>query len=1047
MKPTQELLSFVAGKIGEQPGITDEEIREQLNNYIFGRLMPSLINADYREVVYRHPAVPGQAYQVTYYTVDEQRDRRSLSEGVREGMIEYALWPNRLEKNYLSKGADVTREGRALFYYEASGETDPRNREILWLVDQNLDNRPAYIEEKKQQLIAGGMAEQQAQKEAEVFFTDDSMRKRRSKLVLDRVAESVEIAQRVDELSSDQLTSAQLGQNYLAMMHALDVINDLTTYVGQATNGNDRMEFTEEQLEYLRQRENAQPVLRNAVIPLAAMGNPYYSLLNPDDIMETDIDALILTESVMAQDFSERNRQEDPNFEVFTAGQGDLFQSYATDVRALRGIRRDRFDMREQRRMQEVYGFIPEDTVQVSESNQGYTLYRTTDTPVGNGKPVAYELGNRVVILTATGINSRRPIVSAEQPEALFNLTLTQKSNDVYELLAATDVMYKLSSPEYREMKRALDRVRSVRPLGQDGNVDKRQELENARKRFETLLTNTNAYLAKKPPHSEKKYENDRIQAAMQVRKYAEMKLRQLELVEKARDTLERYRGMSDDEIRRVTAIENAELAHLKEQDARREDPVSWFGNLSDRYGTQGLPIVFVDSFSSVIDDLRVSPRDNDGVFTNDGDGSLALDAKLLAGYSVAGEMILRERAQRAENGLAGKGPLEIALFGGKTERMKKWIRALGEQVIETGVGMSVDKLNREDLTHFLASFDPKVMADRVTDAFSKQCGAAYVNAVEEKYRDVNLAVREFVDSSILARTREYQRQALEGTLNVPHDDAARIVSSHALADLAQREGQIGVKLRQLMQHQKNVDALLTCIQGDSYVENLTTSVDGGENTTEIDAFRRMAVICIDLVADHIAKQEQFVQTVETMFTAQRAAQARSDEFMEAVASQYGKAPFTETPLSEFVNSSIIAPAQTYKAQMEAMETNTDFAAGYRMMSSCVLAQLVQLEKKSDVLHQMMKSQDGIDAMLGLVQASDSFKNMIAEFDRMGGQPDINEIPKLIQGKQPQRAALGILKDVKSKQMLDGVVTERKPVAEHSGPQKGNAQPQAGGHH
>ncbi len=95
----------------------------------------------------------------------------------------------------------------------------------------------------------------------------------------------------------------------------------------------------------------------------------------------------------------------------------------------------------------------------------------------------------------------------------------------------------------------------------------------------------------------------------------------------------------------------------------------------------------------------------------------------------------------------------------------------------------------------------------------------------------------------------------------------------------------------------------------------------------------------------------------------------------------------------------------------------------------------------------MMKSQDGIDAMLGLVQASDPFKNMIAEFDRMGGQPDINEIPNLIQGKQPQRAALCILKEAKFKQMLDGVVTERKPVAEHSGPQKGNAQPQAGGHH
>ncbi len=1045
MKPTQELLSFVAGRIGEQPGITEAEIRRRLNNYINGMLMPALTHADFLRMIEANPAVTNQRRRATKYSRVEIDRRSALSDGVREGMIEYAIWPTRLEKTYLSNGANVTREGRALFYYEAPGQTDPRNREILWLVDQNPDNRPAYIAEKKRQLIADGMTEQQAQEGADAYFTDDAMRKRRSELVLSRVAECVEIAQKVGELTAEERTPAELGANYLAIMHALDIANDLGVYIGQATNGRDRMEFTEEQLEYLEQRKADEVTLRDAVIPLASMGNPCYAFLDPDDIMDSNIDDLINTDGIITQEQKEQNMREDPNFEVFTRGQGDLFQSYATDVRGLRGIRRSHADAREQRRMQEVYGFTPEDTVQVSESNQGYTMLRTTETAIEKGKPVAYEMGNRTVILTATGTYAN-PTVSAEHPEALFNHTLTQKSNEVYELLAATDVKYKISSPEYREMKRALDRARSVRPLGQDGNVDKRQELENARKRFETLLANTNAYLKKKPQRSEKKYENDRIQAANQVREYAEMKLRQLELVEKARDTLERYKGMAEDEIRRVTAIENAEIARIKEQDARREDPVSWLGNLSDRYYAQSLPTVFVSSFSSVIQDLHASPRDENGVFANDRDGSLALDAKLIAGYSVAGELILRERAQRAENGLAGNGPLEIALFGGRAQRMKDWIRILGEQVIETGVGMSVDGLNREELTHFLASFDPKAMADRVSDAFSKRCGAAYINAVEERYGNVGPTVRQFVDKSILANAKEYQRQALEKTLNVPHNDVARTVSNHVLANLAQKEGQTGEKLRQLMQHQKNVDVLLTYIQGEGYVENLTASLDKGGNTTEIDVIRRMTGTS-DVIANHIAELEQFAQAVETMFTAQKQAQAKSDEFVDAVASQYGKAPFTEAPLSEFVNSSIIAPAQTYKAQMEAMETSTEFATGYRMMSSCVLAQLVQLEKNSDVLHQMMKSQDGIDAMLGLLQASDPFKQMIAEFDRMGEKPDIHEIPRLIQSKQPQRAALAILKDAKFKQMLDGVVTERKPVAEHSGPQMGNAQPQAVGHH
>ncbi len=1042
MKPTQELLSFVAGRIGEQPDITEEEIRAQLDVYINQRLMPSLGEYDnVYAIVERFPADYQQEHRVTRYSEQEIEQRRALSEGVREGMIEYACWPTRLEKNYLSNGADVTREGRALFYYEAPGETDPRNREILWLVDKNLENRPAYIEEKKQQLMQGGKTEQQAQEEAEAFFTDDAMRKRRSKLVLDRIAEGAEIAQKVGELTSDRHTPQELGANYLAMMNAVDIANDIRTYIGQAANGRDRMEFTAEQLEYLKQRENDQTTLQEAATLLASMGNPCYVFLNPDDVMDSNIDGLINLGGIMAREYRELNRQEDPNFEAFTMGQGDLFQSYATDIRGLRSIRRSHMDKREQRRMREVYGFTPEDTVQVSESNRGYTMYKTTETAIGNGKPVAYEMGNRVMILTSAGTMAN-PTVSAEDPDALFNHTLTRKSDAVYEMLAATDVKYKISSPEYREMKRALDKARKVRPLGQDENADKRQELEDARKRFETLLANTNAYLAKKPDESAKKYENDRIQAAKEVRDYAETKLRQLELVEKARDTLERYKGMSEDEIRRVTALENAEMAHLKEQDKRREDPVGWLGDLSDRYYKQGLGQVFWHGFSHEVDELRAFERDENGVFANDEDNGLYKCGRLLAGYSVAGELILRERAEREKDGLPGAGPLESIFCGGETEQKEQWGQVLGEQVIEKALGMPMNGLSCEDLSGFLISFDPKVMADQVAEEFSRQCGAEFVNDMENSYRDVAPAVREFVDSSILAKTREYQRQALEGTLNVPHDDITRTLSCQVLADLAQREDQLGEKLCQLMQNRKNVDALLDDIQVSDYVEYLTMPIDQGENTTKIDDIRRLFANR-KVIADGFAKRKDFVQTVGTLSIKQA-----PKDFKDEVVSQYGKPSFTTGPLGEFVISRIINPALAYKAQMETMETTTQFESGYRLMSSCVLAQLVQLEQDpAGVLHQMVGSEKGIDAALGLVQASKPFQEMVADFCKMGDHPDINEIPKLIQGRQPQRAALGILKDAGLRQMLDGMAAEHKSVAENNGPQKGNAQPQSGGRH
>lgn len=50
--------------------------------------------------------------------------------------------------------------------------------------------------------------------------------------------------------------------------------------------------------------------------------------------------------------------------------------------------------------------------------------------------------------------------------------------------------------------------------------------------------------------------------------------------------------------------------------------------------------------------------------------------------------------------------------------------------------------------------------------------------------------------------------------------------------------------------------------------------------------------------------------------------------------------------------------------------------------------------------------------------------------------------------RQPQRAALDILKDARFKQMMEGItVPERRPVMEHDAPQKKETPPQAGGQH
>ena len=1055
----------IATKISSLPNLTEEQVRERLYQYITEMLSPPINEEELLTMIERNPAVRGQERHLPRYTGEERAKRHTLSETVRQGLIESLCWPLRRSEKYMRNGVTVSREDYALFYYEAPGQTDPRNREILWLVDKNPANRPTYIEEKKQQLITDGKTEQQAQEEADAYFTDDALRVRRSKLVMDRVRECTEMIPRLGEMTSPQRTAAELAQNYIAMIQARDIFMDLDTYIKQADSGD--LQLQQDQIDFLREHQADQIPLGEATLPLENITNPLYEIVDPEAIMDSNTSALLSLEASlqlgsMGQTQREKFLAQDPDYSDITEGVLGNLQALITDGMSIRELINKRADEREQKKMKEVYGFIPEDTVQASEPNRGYTMFRTTETAVGAGKPVAYEMGSRVVILTPVGTGSHLT-VSTENPDALFNHTLEQKNREIYELLDGTDKWYRGSSPQYRAMSRALKEVCKIKPLGRDQAADQQKELDTARRRFEALLTNTSAYLAKKPPKSDNPYEDKRIQAAKKVREYAEMKLRQLELVEKARRTLKRFQGMTEEQIRAETARENAELGHIKEMDARRKDTAGWFGRLNDRYRNQGLSQEFTNQFSSAVDELR-GFQQKDGIFVGKNSGksleedprpipSLIEYIKLITGYSVAGELILRERKARGDRGLQGAGPLESAFCSGKISQRKKLVQALGEQVAEAGLGLSFAKLNYKDLSPFLASFEIGMMADRVEEKFSLQCGVTLVNEAEgilgRKFAD-RPAVRTFIDRSVCAPAKALQAKMLNGETSVGLDEAGRMVSSCVLAAMLQAEWDTSEKLRRLVYDEHSTEQLLSLIRESAPFRELTAKFDLGDSKGGIAEIQKLLRIAKHITtAKPVEEDEQFRQSVETLYVEQQeAALVKSDEFRDAVIDQYGKPPFTEAPLAEFVSDNIVNPALVYQSKIACMQTEVKFATGYRMMSRCVLAQLVRLEQNPDgLLHGMMKSQEGINTALGLIEGSEPFQKMTADFYRMGNRPDIREIPKLIQSRQPQYTALQILTDAKFKQMLDVASEQRKAALEHNAPQNNNAQPQAGGHH
>ena len=111
----------IATKISSLPNLTEEQVRERLYQYITEMLSPPINEEELLTMIERNPAVRGQERHLPRYTGEERAKRHTLSETVRQGLIESLCWPLRRSEKYMRNGVTVSREDYALFYYEAPG--------------------------------------------------------------------------------------------------------------------------------------------------------------------------------------------------------------------------------------------------------------------------------------------------------------------------------------------------------------------------------------------------------------------------------------------------------------------------------------------------------------------------------------------------------------------------------------------------------------------------------------------------------------------------------------------------------------------------------------------------------------------------------------------------------------------------------------------------------------------------------------------------------------------------------------------------------------
>ena len=695
------------------------------------------------------------------------------------------------------------------------------NHMIARLFDDNPVNKEEYLRER--------MRESGRTREAE----EDALEKERSKVIVERITSCAEVLRNLDALTDESLPPDKLADNYLWIRDAVMVCLEIDNFTKSHS-------FTATQTARLEELRSLQCVCDIANSKMHAMANPVYEYLDieviDDYTLYNPVDPNIYDRysgRALRKDITEWRKDHEkevlldyikahPSMAPFLMDGDtcvnwfghdkvkDVFEGFLEDNISIRNNRNLLCEEAYQNTIQN-YAFDDEAAICLQElpSADGVPGLNpgAREEELKNNRPIVFEKNSRVVILTPR--RGQGNGVTERFPEELFNLTLLSENTRLKKKLADADPVWIKSSPEFRAMKESLAAVAELSPLGT------KTSLNNAFARYRELLKTTDAYLHAKKDGEMKdedrsSREMERVQAARELQAYAKTKLKELELVEAARNTLVRFRGKSPEEQRRMAAdediiAENARAFRKKRQDQqvssdRRDRPFHWMQeqmNVIYKEGTIPPRVrdVMQHNFTTLnsFNNYKLLYTGNTFVTGE--------SAASLCGSMIAAELILQERSRLKTPGISG--PVEN--FFADSDTSKHAMVKLGNQAMTTIVGRNYlpvhgNSMTGDQLKEFIESFNPKELAEQFTDSFLNKLGVSpslqqltgqYVNAVKplrgEEYDTYEQAFITFAKEEILAPMQAHLTASAAGDI-LSVQESKKLLASGVIYNLIQLE-------------------------------------------------------------------------------------------------------------------------------------------------------------------------------------------------------------------------------------------------------------------
>ena len=371
---------------------------------------------------------------------------------------------------------------------------------------------------------------------------------------------SARVMENLDTMLDPSLPPDKLSENIAKIMRAKRINDCMETYLEKANNG--FMTVRDDIKAMMEQQIKLRPRLTMAVNKLEAMANPMYEYFDVERLGAYDVSAIrkVWEKKLLpneAQSWREKQSRKHSHFNQYvTEDVQDSFTSFLENAASYSEAKQKLSRQQLQEAMKE-YGFVPQEShcfretpstedsaakkKQMQKTGATHTLDNRKNLHLYQDAPIVYYRVEKAVIFTPadtlTGLTTSRP-------EELYNYSFVGTTANLAKELDDADRWYKTNKHGYETMRKQLAKITKMGKLPKNFNQN---DIKKRKEAYQALLQSSTAYLQSKgvanlnenaqarDAQNRDAVELARIAAARRAKNFADMKMRELDLITNAK--------------------------------------------------------------------------------------------------------------------------------------------------------------------------------------------------------------------------------------------------------------------------------------------------------------------------------------------------------------------------------------------------------------------------------------------------------------------------------------------------------------------------------